>query len=159
KPMSTIAELLSGPLLDFVRGRNPLETEAIWRDVFELTHTRRIGSLTPAGGQGHFGGGGYAQIMSALAGLDLALWDLKGKGLGQPACRLLGGDRTVLPAYATGGYYQDGKDEQDLVAEVGDYIEEYGYRAVKLKVGGVSIAEDVARLKAVRESFPDLDIM
>lgn len=159
KPMPQIAALLTGPLLELVRGRDPLETEAIWLDVFRLTHTRQISRLTPAGGQGHFGGGSYPQVMSALAGLDLALWDIKGKALGLPVYRLLGGNRTELPTYATGGYYQDGKDEHGLVAEVGGYVEEYGYRAVKLKVGGVSIAEDVERLTAVRESFPDLDIM
>src|SRR6476661_4069617 len=67
KPMPRIAALLTGPLLEFVRGRDPLETEAIWQDVFRLTHTRRIASLTPDGGQGHFGGGSYPQVMSALA--------------------------------------------------------------------------------------------
>jgi L-alanine-DL-glutamate epimerase-like enolase superfamily enzyme len=159
KPMPQIAQLLTGPLLDLVRGRDPLETEAIWQEVFSLSHTRRIASLTPAGGQGHFGGGGYAQLMSALAGLDLALWDLKGKALGQPIYRLLGGSRAELPVYATGGYYQQGKNERDLVAEVASYVEEYGYTAVKLKVGGVPIAQDVARLEAVRQSFPRLDIM
>jgi L-alanine-DL-glutamate epimerase-like enolase superfamily enzyme len=159
KPMSDIARLLTGPLLELVRGRDPFGTESIWQEVFSFSHTRRIADLTAAGGQGHFGGGSYAQLMSALAGLDLALWDLKGKALGLPVYRLLGGDRTALPVYATGGYYQEGKGICDLVAEVGGYVEDYGYRAVKLKVGGVSIPEDVARLKAVRESFPELDIM
>lgn len=159
QPMPEIARLLTGPLLDRVRGRDPLETEAIWQDIFSLTHTRAVGSLTPAGGAGHFGGGGYAQVVSALAGLDLALWDIKGKALGQPVYRLLGGNRTTLPCYATGGYYQDGKGIDDLVKEVGVFVEQYGYRAVKLKIAGVPIREDVARLKAVRESFPDLNLM
>ncbi|MCC7106363.1 MAG: mandelate racemase/muconate lactonizing enzyme family protein [Chloroflexi bacterium] len=159
KPMAQIAALLQGPLLDLVRGRDPLETEAIWQEVFALGHTRRVASLTPAGGQGHFGGGSYAQLMSALAGLDLALWDLKGRALDQPVYRLLGGNRTHLPAYATGGYYQDGKGVDDLVREVVSYVEGWGYRAVKLKVGGVPIAEDVERLRAVRQAFPALEIM
>lgn len=83
----------------------------------------------------------------------------QGKALGQPVYRLLGGSRTRLPAYATGGYYQEGKGIDDLVKEVGAYVEGWGFKGVKLKVGGVPIPEDVARLKAVRAAFPDLDIM
>ena len=45
------------------------------------------------------------QIMAAIGGIDIALWDIKGKAVGLPVFRLLGGTRTEVFTYATGGYY------------------------------------------------------
>jgi L-alanine-DL-glutamate epimerase-like enolase superfamily enzyme len=49
------------------------------------------------------------QIMAAIGGIDIALWDIKGKAAGLPVFRILGGTRTEVFTYATGGYYLEGE--------------------------------------------------
>lgn len=97
-------------------------------------------------------------IMS-MGGIDNALWDLRGKILGMPAYRLLGGFRPRVPAYAAGGYYEEGKGLSELADEMLRFVSA-GYRAVKMKVGGATIKEDVRRVAAVREAIgPDIKLM
>ena len=75
-----------------------------------------------------------------------------------PVYKLLGGFTDRVPCYVTGGYYQDGKTIDDLVQECKSYVG-MGYTAIKLKVGGMSLEEDIERVAAVRQSLPDIDIM
>ena len=44
--------------------------------------------------------------MTAMAGVDITLWDIKGKAARMPVYKLLGGTRNTVPCYITGGYYQ-----------------------------------------------------
>jgi L-alanine-DL-glutamate epimerase-like enolase superfamily enzyme len=95
----------------------------------------------------------------ALSVLDLALWDLKGKLAGMPVYQLLGGYRRRIDTYVAGGYYAEGKGLKELAGEMVSYVER-GARAVKMKIGAVSIAEDVARVRAVRAAIgPDVRLM
>ena len=68
--------------------------------------------------------------------------------------------RSEIPCYASGGYYgPEGEAYVDeLVEEMTGYAE-LGFTAVKMKVGGLSLAEDVARVAAVREALPGVEIM
>lgn len=88
----------------------------------------------------------------ALSAVDIALWDARAKAAGVPLARLIGGFRDKVPAYASGGYYVEGKGVRELVEEVTGYVEQ-GFRAVKIKVGGVDLDEDVRRVEAVREAL------
>ena len=88
----------------------------------------------------------------ALSSIDGALWDLKGKLAGMPLHRLLGGVTDKVPFYIAGGYYGPDKSLADLRDEVLSYVG-LGARAVKIKVGGVTMAEDIARVRTVRESI------
>jgi L-alanine-DL-glutamate epimerase-like enolase superfamily enzyme len=98
-------------------------------------------------------------VLTGIAGVDIALWDIKGKAANLPVYKLLGGARNTVPCYVTGGYYQDGKTVSDLVQECETYAD-MGYRAIKLKIGHVAVEEDVERVRAVRESLgPDIDLM
>ncbi len=65
-------------------------------------------------------------IIQGLSGIDIALWDLKGKFFNQPIHRLLGGPiRSEVPAYATGLYRRKGGDPVGYLAEeVADYVEQ-----------------------------------
>ena len=142
---STVTDILK-PLLI---GENPLDNERLWSKMFGLTYQKGWSQI----------GAPRQQILAAMAAVDIALWDIKGKAANMPVWRLLGGYRNTVPCYVTGGYYQDGKTIDDLTAECKSYVET-GYNAIKLKIGGVSVEEDVDRVTAVREAIgPDIDIM
>ena len=91
--------------------------------------------------------------VTALSGIDVALWDIKGKRLGAPIHALLGGAfRKSIPAYATGAFRRlKGDRPAALAAETGGYVRE-GFSAVKIKIG-FGVAEDIAAIKAVREAI------
>jgi D-galactarolactone cycloisomerase len=99
------------------------------------------------------------QFMAAMAGIDIALWDIKGKSAGLPVFRLLGGTRTEVPTYAVGGMYRPDESMFSCVDELAGYVE-LGFRAVKLKSGAYALKDEVARVRAVREAIgPDILLM
>jgi L-alanine-DL-glutamate epimerase-like enolase superfamily enzyme len=160
RPQSAIVRVLEQGFGPVLIGADPLDHERIWNELFRSTFSRGSARFEAADGQPHFGGGTSAQMMAAIAGIDIALWDLKGQAAGLPLWKLLGGHRRSVPVYASGGYYgPDGQADVDgLVAEMSGYAK-LGYSTVKLKVGGLSIPEDVERVRAVREALPDMRIM
>ena len=98
--------------------------------------------------------------MTALSGIDIALWDIKGKHFGVPISTLLGGRfRNTVRAYATGSFRREGVDRvTDIAAEVAGYRRE-GFHAVKIKIG-FDVEEDLAVIAAVREAIgPDMRLM
>ena len=98
--------------------------------------------------------------ITALSGIDIALWDLKGKRLDEPVHRLLGGPiRTEVKAYATGTYRLDEGNPLDyVVREVEGYAAE-GFHAVKIKIG-FDVSSDAKLIKACRAAIgPDINLM
>ena len=96
----------------------------------------------------------HALIMQAISAVDNALWDAVGKLYNVPVYKLMGGFRDRVPVIAIGGYYQAGKDRGGLVEEMLHY-RELQMAGVKLKVGRATVAEDVERVRAVREAVGD----
>ena len=140
-----VVDLLKPMLL----GRDPLDNEQLWDEMFGLCHQVGWGAS----------GFGRSQILTALAAVDIALWDIKGKAAGLPVYKLMGGHNNSVPCYVTGGYYQDGKSVSDLVRECETYVD-MGYEAIKLKIGHVSLTEDYERVRAVRDAVgAGVDIM
>ena len=93
----------------------------------------------------------------AISGIDMALWDIRGKAAGVPLYRLLGGARKGVPAYA-GGVSLGYQPPDELIEEARASLEK-GYKAVKLRVGDAP-ARDLERMRAVREAFgPSLEIL
>ena len=100
-------------------------------------------------------------VTSALAALDIAFWDLKGKALGQPVYRLLGGAwRTTMPCYASiGGNGARSVDEVLRVVE--GRVAKEGVKAVKIRWDGdrtvidADISGDIAKARAVRSMLGD----
>lgn len=93
----------------------------------------------------------------ALSGIDMALWDIRGKAANMPLYELLGGSRKRLPAYA-GGIAMGYQPPQALAEEAQSYIEQ-GYRAIKLRLGD-TVKDDIARSQHVRKVVgDDIDIL
>jgi L-alanine-DL-glutamate epimerase-like enolase superfamily enzyme len=103
--------------------------------------------------------GGHGERAVAMAVIDMAAWDLAAKLAGLPLHVLLGelfphaSRSTAATVYAAGGYYTEG-GIADVQHELLGYVDE-GYRAVKMKVGGAPLGEDVRRIEAVRSVLPD----
>lgn len=118
-------------------GRDPLETEKIWLELYNALRDQGQRGLT----------------VTALSGIDIALWDIKGKRFGVPVSTLLGGRwRDSVKAYATGSFRKEGVDRvADIAAEVAGYRRE-GFHAVKIKIG-FDVEEDLAVIAAVREAI------
>lgn len=118
-------------------GQDSHRVEGLWREMYQDALL-----LGRAGG-----------VMRALSALDIALWDLNARSAGLPLYRYLGAvslDR--VPAYASGGYYLPGKTTGDLAREMADHAAQ-GFKAVKMKVGLESVANERGRLAAVREAI------
>jgi L-alanine-DL-glutamate epimerase-like enolase superfamily enzyme len=98
--------------------------------------------------------GGHGERSVAVGVVDMALFDLAAKIAGQPLYRYLAeryGDGTSddsVFVYAAGGYYAPGKGVAELQDEMRGFLDQ-GYRVVKMKIGGASIAEDLERIEAV----------
>lgn len=127
-----------------VVGMSPLDTEVIWSKLYGISRDQ----------------GQRGLAMTALSGLDVALWDIKGKHFGVSVATLLGGRfRDSVRAYATGGFHRAGADRvQDAAEETAGHVAQ-GFRAVKIKIG-FDVAEDLAVIAAVRKAIgPDIDLM
>jgi L-rhamnonate dehydratase len=148
--IAPIVERIAGPALI---GEDPLATEKIWDKLYWM--------LLPRGQTG-FGS-------HAMAAIDIALWDIKGKALGQPIWRLLGGARSRVPVYATFGF--DFFDRDQLAAAAKLWVVR-GDTKLKMTVGNGAlqrrdaprpvrdvIIEDVARIRGVRDAIgPDVEL-
>ena len=138
----SVAHLVNNTLKQLVVGQDANDVVGIWAKVYE----KQLGS---------HGMGAGACI--GLSGIDQALWDIRGKALGVPLYRLLGGRSKRIPAYA-GGVSLGYQEPEALVAEAQSHVTA-GYKAVKLRLGD-SPARDLARVVAVRKVLgEDIDIL
>ena len=92
----------------------------------------------------------HCVLTQAIAAVDIALWDALGKSLGQPVYKLLGGYRDRVRVLAIGGYVMQGVTIADLESEI-EYYKEQQVLGMKLKVGSLSVEEDIERTHLARE--------
>ena len=93
--------------------------------------------------------------MRAISILDIALWDLNARTAKMRLSNFMGcWTNELVPAYASGGYYLDGKTPEHLAEELEAYVEQ-GFKAVKIKVGRLSPKEEEARVRAARKAIGD----
>jgi L-alanine-DL-glutamate epimerase-like enolase superfamily enzyme len=134
KTLLEIERVLLEEISPQVIGIDAFATEALWeigyQATFDILRDRRIGLV-------------------ALAGLDTAGWDAVGKARGAPLWQLWGGYRDAIPMVVIGGYY--GQSAAELAREVEDYLD-LGLAGMKLKVGGMSPADDAERVALVRQT-------
>jgi L-rhamnonate dehydratase len=125
-------------LRELLIGENPLETERLWHKMLAGTVYFGRTSVT----------------ITAMAAVDMALWDLKGKHFGEPIHRLLGGKRrNSIPAYASILFGRDGSHTTDIAA----HWRESGYRAIKFgwEPMGKSEALDLDLVRGARKGLGD----
>jgi L-alanine-DL-glutamate epimerase-like enolase superfamily enzyme len=127
-----VEELLA-PLLI---GQNSHRSEGLWQEMYaEAILQGRSGS-----------------VMRGISILDNALWDLNAQMAKLPLHEYLGAvTLDKVPAYASGGYYVDGKTPALLAKEMEGYVA-LGFKAVKMKTGRLSPAQEEERLAAVRDA-------
>jgi L-alanine-DL-glutamate epimerase-like enolase superfamily enzyme len=135
-----VAELLAPVLIR----QSSTQVESLWKRMYNeaLLHGRT------------------GSVMRALSALDIALWDLNSRSAGLPLFEYLGANLSgTVPAYASGGYYLEGKTPDKLAEEASSFIEQ-GFRAVKIKVGRLDPGQEEERVRVVREAIgPDVDLM
>ena len=133
-----------------ILGMDPLGHIEIWEKLFSATSPRPGGLGSWDGMPAPVSREQRPQVMAAIGGIDIALWDIKGKVANQPVYKLLGGTRTKVFTYSTGGYYVEGEPLEACAEEFAGFVEK-GYRAVKLKTGAFGIRKELERIRAVRE--------
>lgn len=135
------ATIVERTLSEILRGADPGRIEWLWQRMWRAHH---------------YAGRG-APLTFALAAVDTALWDLRGRMLGEPLWRLLGGHDPEVRAYA--GNIDLNFPLGQLLAGASRSIEQ-GFRSVKMRLGRPTLADDVARVAAMREHLgPDIELM
>jgi len=140
--------VLDGLAARLVR-EDPLETDRLWEKMFALTYEfgwRQRGYSRP-------------DILNAIAGIDIALWDLKGKAAGMPVYKLLGGSSTPQPFYSNLGYFFDNLTPEQQGDRLARFVDELGLEVVKMKIGR-DMESDLERVAAARKALgPDIGLM
>lgn len=134
---TAVAKLIETTLRQLVLGMDAADVVGVWKKIYD----KQLAS--------HGMGAGTCLAMS---GIDMALWDIRGKSAGMPLYKLLGGARRPVPAYA-GGVSLGYQPPAQLIDELRKSLEA-GYKAVKLRVGD-SPRRDLERIRAVRKACGD----
>jgi L-alanine-DL-glutamate epimerase-like enolase superfamily enzyme len=151
---AALVTLIHAELAPLLVGRDARDVSALWETMYNGSRAHYVaahGRTFPVVGR-------RGITVSAISGVDIALWDLLGKALGQPVWRLLGGRfRDRVAAYASGGWAP--------VGGVGKQLRQYvdrGHRAVKMRVGlqDRSVDDSAARVREARQALgPEVGLM
>jgi len=137
----SIAAMIEHDLAPFLTGRNAKDIDAIYDAMGWHVH--------------YVGRGGIASF--AISAVDIALWDIRCKSAGKPLWQIAGGASDRCKAY--GGGIDLGYELPKLLGSIQTYLDQ-GFNAVKIKIGQPTLAEDIARVAAVRDLIgPDIKFM
>jgi L-alanine-DL-glutamate epimerase-like enolase superfamily enzyme len=154
---------ICGPLVSVVRdelrplliGEDSRNIQALWEKMYSgvrAGYAFRYGRPFPELGR-------RGLRISAISGVDMALWDILGKRLQAPVYRLLGGRvREQIPAYASGGW----APASEIGAQLKSMAAAGGFRAVKMRVGVMDgdVANSIARVRSARQGLgPEFQLM
>jgi L-alanine-DL-glutamate epimerase-like enolase superfamily enzyme len=132
---SSVIALLRDHLAPRLLGKDADMVEEIWKDLFFFTHATSVGAITSI----------------ALSVVDTALWDRRCRAAGLPLHVMAGGAQRRIAVYDTEGGWLHLKPGE--VVENALAAKSKGFRGVKIKIGRPHVAEDVARLAAVRKAL------
>lgn len=151
-PLHVAKYVVERQLGGMITGKDPENQEELWNIMHWRTAAQRSRSV----------------LMGAISGIDIALWDIKGKAEGKPISKLLGTSSDRVASYASGGFYASGKGIDGLKREIEKYLR-MGYHDAKIKIGrnperadnplrymanpvnGVSMEEDFKRIETAHE--------
>lgn len=137
-PAKAIAEAVESYCAPMILGNDPFNSSPIWDEVYGYLRANSQKGI----------------LIEALSAIDIALWDIKGKAVGLPVCKLLGGAyRDKARVYATGLYRPDVENPQEALVEEALGYKKDGFPAMKLKIGHVFPEEDLSIIKAIREAI------
>tara|TARA_B100000315_G_scaffold224535_1_gene230149 strand:- start:3387 stop:4433 length:1047 start_codon:yes stop_codon:yes gene_type:complete len=142
-PLTPALKATVDALCQMAVGEDPMAVEAI------------VGKL-----RGLAGGAGPGGIFTlALSAVDMALWDIKGKALGQSVCSLLGGYRDRAPTYASGALMRVHNTE--YLKDAGPRLVSMGFKQMKTQLGAEpTVAKELERIRVLREGIgEDIDLM
>ena len=135
-----VGSIIENMLKPILLGRDPLAIESLWQKMYaSMQNSHMRGTL-----------------LEAISGIDIALWDIKGKYLNSPVYSLLGGPvRKKIETYASPvPFLQPSK-----AAEKALEFTEKGFKTIKLKIGA-GIKHDISIVKAVRDATgPEVGIV
>lgn len=151
---ASIVSCIENELKPILIGKDAKNINRLWegmyngtRDHYALSRGRRFPIL-----------GRRGLTISAMSGVDTALWDLKGKTLNTPVMDLLGGAcREQMPAYASGGW----ANAENIGEQLNSYVAK-GFKGVKMRVGIMdqTVQNSIERVKAAREALgPNIKLM
>jgi L-alanine-DL-glutamate epimerase-like enolase superfamily enzyme len=134
--LQSTATIVNEILKPILIGSDATDIEALWQKMYRTCF--RVGRR--------------GIVLAAMSAIDIALWDILGKKAGLPIYKVLGAVKHSIDAYASAGYYQEGKGLDELANEMDAYRKQ-GFKAVKMKVGGEPIESDVDRVRIAREAL------
>ena len=132
---ASVAKVADLPFREVLMGQDSDRIEWLWREMYRRHH--------------YSGRGG--PVSFALSAVDTALWDMKGRRLGTPLWRLLGGYAPKVRAYAGN---IDLNFPLEKLLEGASQSVEAGFHSVKMRLGRPTLAEDVSRVEAMRDHLP-----
>jgi L-alanine-DL-glutamate epimerase-like enolase superfamily enzyme len=143
-----MARVVEGILAPLVIGASPFDVELLWEKMYRSTINI----------------GRKGMVLEAISGIDIALWDIMGKAVGQPVYNLLGGrTRSKLRAYASSLYAMKNLDE---LAGIAAGYKRDGFTAMKMRFGWgpqdgrPGMMRNVELVQAVRGAIgPEIDLM
>lgn len=137
-----VLSLLREAFLPAIIGLDVHCAETIWQTAYGSSRATAVGAINSL----------------ALAALDVAVWDARGRATGLPLWKLAGGAKPSIAVYDTEGGWMHFSDAE--LADNAQRAVEQGMGGVKIKVGAPRLIDDVRRLEAVREAVgTDFDIM
>lgn len=134
--LESTAMIVKEILKPLLIGEDPTHIEGLWQKMYRRSF--RVGRR--------------GIVLAAISAIDIALWDILGKKANLPVYQLIGAARSQLQAYASAGYYLEGKGIEELASEMEGYKQQ-GFQAVKMKVGGESLDTDIERVRTAREAL------
>jgi len=150
-----IVSVIEEELRPLLVGQDPRDISRLWEQMYNGIRARyalKYGRSFPELGR-------RGLRISAISGVDMALWDILGKSLGMPVYRLLGGRcRERITGYASGGW----ADAERIGDQLLETIKQGNFSAVKMRIGAMDgdVDNSIARVRAARRALgPNVQLM